>query len=63
MVRKTRGSLPLQTERGRTVSEYLVPLAAHQKDTQHIENFQFIHDLMDNLHGLGQPVSKGTGGH
>lgn len=64
-VSKMHKSLCLQPERGRgqAVSQYLVSLPAHQKDTQHIENFHFIHDLMDDLHRLGQSMSERTGGH
>lgn len=42
--------------------KYLVPLSAHKKDTQHIEHLHLIHDLMDDLHGLGQSVSQRAGG-
>lgn len=38
--------------------KYLVPLSAHKKDTEHIQHFHFIHDLMDDLHRLGQSMSQ-----
>lgn len=41
--------------------EYLIPLTAHQKNTEHIQYFYFIHNLMDNLHGLGQSMSQRAG--
>lgn len=42
---------------------YLVPLAAYEEHTEHIENLHLVHDLMDDLHGLGQTVPQRAGGH
>lgn len=33
---------------------HLVSLTPHQQHTEDIEHFQFVHDLMHNLHGLRQ---------
>lgn len=46
----------------RTAEWYLVPLSAHQEDAEHVQNLHLVHDLVDGLHGLGQPVSQRAGG-
>lgn len=43
-------------------SKYLVPLSAHEKHTQHVKHLHFVHDLMNDFHGLGQSVSERAGG-
>ncbi len=43
-------------------SHYLISLSAHKQHTQHIENLHFVHDLVYDLHRLGQPVSEWTRG-